>query len=155
MARTIEETIIYCKEMAAGLTDCNGQDTYRNVARWLEELQTRRGVGFHRETFRERLAEEFPKAIDPRYFGGADGCPVHFGYEKQRPDFCQGGNEEICTKCWNREVPVVETHGHWIDYMGGVMCSVCGFTCDDEYYLGAKRACPNCTSIMDEKEDAT
>lgn len=111
MTMTIEETVVYCKEMAAGMTDCGCRNTYKDVARWLEELQVRRGVEGHQGTFRERLAEEYPKAIDPIYFGGASGCPVHFGYEKQRPNFCQGGNEEICTKCWDREISVPREEG--------------------------------------------
>lgn len=37
--------------------------------------------------------------------------------------------------------PVV--HGRWIDCPWGVKCSVCEFVCDDEYYLGERKGCPN------------
>lgn len=46
--------------------------------------------------------------------------------------------------------PVV--HAHWIDNGPDIQCSACGFTCDDEYYLGKRVACPNCGANMDKKE---
>ena len=42
--------------------------------------------------------------------------------------------------------------GHWIDYGCEIECSVCGFTCNDEYYLGKKIACPNCGALMNKEK---
>ena len=39
-------------------------------------------------------------------------------------------------------------HGQWLDnHRGGDMCSVCGYECDDAYYLGPY--CQNCGAKMD------
>lgn len=43
-------------------------------------------------------------------------------------------------------------HAHWIDNGPDIQCSACGFTCDDEYYLGKKVACPNCGAKMDKEK---
>ena len=45
--------------------------------------------------------------------------------------------------------------GHWIDHGYEIECSVCGFTCNDEWYLGEAVACPNCGVHMDGREDVT
>lgn len=42
--------------------------------------------------------------------------------------------------------PVI--HGHWIDDHGSDVCSECGFSCDDTYYLGNGNFCPNCGCDM-------
>lgn len=42
------------------------------------------------------------------------------------------------------------TQAHWIDHGSDIECSNCGFTCNDEYYLGNKVACPNCAALMNE-----
>lgn len=44
---------------------------------------------------------------------------------------------------------------HWIDHGYEIECSACGFTCNDEYYLGEAVACPNCGFLMDSREDMT
>lgn len=38
--------------------------------------------------------------------------------------------------------------GYWIDRRYEIECSICGFTCDEEYYLGKKIACPNYETLM-------
>lgn len=43
-------------------------------------------------------------------------------------------------------VPVVR--GKWIDDHGSDVCSICGFSCDDTYYLGEGNFCPNCGADM-------
>ena len=45
--------------------------------------------------------------------------------------------------------------GHWIDHGYEIECSACGFTCNDEYYLGEAVACPNCGVQMNGREDVT
>lgn len=39
-------------------------------------------------------------------------------------------------------------HGEWIDDHGDDVCSVCGFKCDDPYYLGNANYCPECGANM-------
>ena len=39
--------------------------------------------------------------------------------------------------------------GHWVDDYEYV-CSVCGFECDDPYYLGSADYCPNCGARMEQ-----
>ena len=45
--------------------------------------------------------------------------------------------------------------GHWIDHGYEIECSKCGFTCNDEWYLGEAVACPNCGVHMIGREDVT
>lgn len=45
--------------------------------------------------------------------------------------------------------------GYWIDHGYEIECSVCGFTCNDEWYLGEAVACPNCGVQMNGREDVT
>lgn len=57
-------------------------------------------------TFKEKLMNDEPDSVSVKFTGGCRGCPLHYGYEEKRPDFCKGSNgEEItCAKCWNREM---------------------------------------------------
>ena len=47
------------------------------------------------------------------------------------------------------ELPTIEERktGNWGDD-GDYVCSVCGFECDDPYYLGSADYCPNCGAKM-------
>ena len=42
--------------------------------------------------------------------------------------------------------------GKWIDE-DEMTCSVCGFECDDPYYLGDANYCPNCGADMRDNND--
>ena len=53
-------------------------------------------------TCREKMAMEHPGGLDNECFGGCDGCPHTYGYA-QKPEWCKP-TEEICVKCWDREV---------------------------------------------------
>lgn len=55
-------------------------------------------------TCREKLAMDHPKKIDPECSGGCCGCPAIYGYLDD-PDYCVGGDDINCTKCWDREIP--------------------------------------------------
>lgn len=39
--------------------------------------------------------------------------------------------------------------GRWLDVGGYDTCSVCGFGCDDSFYLGDANYCPQCGAKMD------
>lgn len=54
-------------------------------------------------TCREKLKIEYPDCVDKNYVGGCDGCPRDYGYVVS-PDYCNGYDDEVCTKCWDREV---------------------------------------------------
>lgn len=54
-------------------------------------------------TYREKLANEHPEEIDDKEWGGCNGCPSSYGYERFQG--CRDGNEEACTACWDREIP--------------------------------------------------
>lgn len=47
-------------------------------------------------------------------------------------------------------MPTIEERktGKWIDEHD-MTCSVCGFECDDPYYLGDANYCPNCGARME------
>lgn len=42
---------------------------------------------------------------------------------------------------------------HWIDRGYEVECPACGFTCNDEYYLGDMVACPNCGARVTQESE--
>lgn len=55
-------------------------------------------------TCREKLKLEHPTSVDPVCTGGCDGCPSDYGY-LESPEWCKH-SEEVCQKCWDREIPV-------------------------------------------------
>ena len=56
---------------------------------------------------------------------------------------------DLCIK----DVPAADVkkviHGKWLDDYGYDKCSVCGFKCNDPYYLGEANYCPECGARMD------
>ena len=59
-------------------------------------------------TFREKLAQEHPDFLNDAFDGGCANCPRHYGYEEISPAFCGDANDEMCRKCWDREMPVIK-----------------------------------------------
>lgn len=61
-------------------------------------------------TFKEKLKMEHPEKVSSGYLGGCRGCPWHCGYEAKSCRICirSGASEDICTRCWNREIPGTE-----------------------------------------------
>ena len=39
-------------------------------------------------------------------------------------------------------------HGKWFCFDGDIQCSVCGFMCNNSYYLGEANYCPECGAKM-------
>lgn len=58
-------------------------------------------------TCREKIEIEHPEELDNECIGGCAGCPNSYGYAK-KPECCKP-TEEICRKCWDREVEEVDT----------------------------------------------
>ena len=57
-------------------------------------------------TCREKLKLEHPDKVNDGHTGGCEGCPDCYGYLRM-PIYCPGdGDTKICTKCWNREIPM-------------------------------------------------
>ena len=44
------------------------------------------------------------------------------------------------------------SEGEWVDAWGKDKCTICGFECDDPYYLGQANYCPECGSKMTRKD---
>lgn len=109
-------------------------------------------------TFREKLAQEHPEQIREEYDGGCCGCPSHYGYEAREdcPPHLPGESaDEHCAKCWDREIPQVESvvHAHWrkTPLCNILYCSHC-----DELMPWLTREtprCPICGAYMDENEE--
>ena len=56
-------------------------------------------------TCREKIALERPDCISSECIGGVEGCPKGYGY-MEAPQYCDSGyTPELCTKCWDREIP--------------------------------------------------
>lgn len=53
-------------------------------------------------TCREKLRQEHPMEIDPKYEGGCFGCPSTYGYMNDDEFLCMSN---ACVKCWDREIP--------------------------------------------------
>lgn len=53
---------------------------------------------------------------------------------------------------WIDDLPAADVRevvrAKWIDNGPDGVCSKCGFTCDDFYYLGEANFCPNCGADM-------
>ena len=49
-------------------------------------------------TFREKLEEEHPACVEPRFYGGCDRCPDSYGYEPKRA----GCPPEVWKISWRR-----------------------------------------------------
>ena len=65
-------------------------------------------------TFRERLRLERPYDLSSVFCGGCCGCPCSYGYEVVEnrdglPCSGEGGDNDTCTMCWDREIPGTET----------------------------------------------
>ena len=57
-------------------------------------------------TAREKLKMEYPEKVSSTYSGGCMGCPHDYGYlPKANCGNDGGGRNDICTKCWDREIP--------------------------------------------------
>lgn len=58
-------------------------------------------------TFREKLSIEHPEYIGNIWDGGCKDCPYSYGYDGIENNICDNKtvNNDICTKCWNREYP--------------------------------------------------
>ena len=62
-------------------------------------------------TFREKLELEHPEYISDTYTAGCYGCPKTHGYGPNS-SLCRTGldieytdEDDLCTLCWNREIP--------------------------------------------------
>lgn len=55
-------------------------------------------------TCREKLTIEHPEHINPKVYGGCNGCPSDYGYLPDPPVEDCGGSEG-CNACWNRGIP--------------------------------------------------
>lgn len=61
-------------------------------------------------TCREKLAMDRPDCINHDSLGGCYGCPNSYGY-LDRPEFCSfTGGDDMCTRCWDREIPGTENN---------------------------------------------
>ena len=56
-------------------------------------------------TCREKLKRDNPACIGEEWAGGCCGCPPDYGY-LDHPEYCIGdGDNVLCAKCWDREIP--------------------------------------------------
>lgn len=90
-------------------------------------------------TFREKLKQEHPEKLNPKYGGGCHGCPHNYGYEGKESRPCKE-HSASCTECWDRAIPedkakkkkedppkyyngkavCIETEPHWAYTVGKV-----------------------------------
>lgn len=56
-----------------------------------------------RITFRDMLKKEHPVYVSEDFVGGCRGCPWWYDYSDKTTLICEGGDEERCRKCWDRE----------------------------------------------------
>lgn len=62
-------------------------------------------------TCREKLMKEHPDDVEECWLGGCCGCPDDLNY-LDKPEYCNNvGDDALCTKCWDREIPETETCG--------------------------------------------
>ena len=57
-------------------------------------------------TFKEKLYKEHPECVHDGYIFGCRGCPVHYGYEKEKPCKKNPSVASNCARlCWGRTIP--------------------------------------------------
>lgn len=61
-------------------------------------------------TFWEKLKQEHPDDIGPKWFSGPRGCPVDYGYEREQDRLCMNADAD-CIGCWNRQMPDAKPAG--------------------------------------------
>lgn len=59
---------------------------------------------------------------------------------KPKTSLSIGVEVKQCSKCDREQIREME----WLDSSWIIQCSACGFSCGDDYYLGAGRFCPEC-----------
>lgn len=60
-------------------------------------------------TCRQKLAIEHPDEVGEKFRGGCLGCPECHGYLNNPPYCDKGRDDEICARCWDREIPETDT----------------------------------------------
>lgn len=90
--------------------DCWSREVPEEVTRSILK-QSSEGSGMKKPmTCREKMAMEHPTDTGSAYLGGCIGCPHDHGY-LDKPEYCPQvngnmlGDNELCTKCWDREIP--------------------------------------------------
>lgn len=64
-------------------------------------------------TYREKLKQEHPGAIDSRHGGGCMGCPGTYWDGAPVPANCYPGRNKDCTECWDTEILSEEHQRHF------------------------------------------
>lgn len=65
-------------------------------------------------TYREKLKQERPDAVDPNWIGGCCGCPGEYWTGGPITTACgSGGDRQMCTRCWDTEIPAEERQHHF------------------------------------------
>lgn len=56
-------------------------------------------------TLREKVQQEDPHCVDPKYDGGVADCPGDYGYLNCSDEFLTDACDmhDNCTECWNQE----------------------------------------------------
>lgn len=84
-------------------------------------------------TFREKLSIEHPEYIGNIWDGGCKDCPYSYDYEGIENNICDNKtvNNDICTRCWNREYPGEPTKQEKmiLDLRKNVFASECELSC--------------------------
>ena len=98
-------------------------------------------------TCREKIALERPDCIDSECIGGVDSCPNSYGY-MEKPWYCDlGSTPELCTKCWDREIPGAEERIHLEERRMNMTIKDSGNR--TEFSSGAVRDCKTGVGRMD------
>lgn len=71
-------------------------------------------------TCREKLAVVQPENLGEVMGGGCYGCPHHYGF-LPKPEYCDSGDDNVCTKCWDREIPENKTSERGLRAEAGVI----------------------------------
>lgn len=64
-------------------------------------------------TYREKLKQEHPDAIDSRLGGGCVGCPGTYWDGAPVSANCFPGGTKDCTRCWDTAIPAEEHQRHF------------------------------------------
>lgn len=100
-------------------------------------------------TCREKLTIEHPDLVGEQIIGGCWACPNLYGY-MPKPAYCMNGSDtDMCTQCWDREIPGTESliYEHSTEPIGKVIDII-----EDESGVTAKIETANSYNVQNEKE---
>lgn len=132
-----------------GLMQTNAQDNRPGpdmtikvfTAQYYTDLDTQMPEHSKNRRAQETIAKQLALLLE------ANGAIEYTQNREKHLPYCTEHTGAVCVVMPNREEATRLRNGdglRWIDDHGASKCPVCGYSCNDEYYLGKGNFCPDC-----------